>query len=104
MTTAKREQAEMGELALLREQLAAMEKRLAALEAAAAAKPAAGAPVAAKPAVEKIPWLVISAAVAAVVKKPFRITEIQLQGLPPLNVWAFEGRRSIFYSHQVRSN
>ncbi len=103
------------EIAELREYVAALEKRIAALETAQAgaaaalggAKGRAGLAPAASAAVtepEKIPWLVISAAVAAVVKQPFRITGIQMQGMPPLNVWAFEGRRAIFYSHHVRSN
>ncbi len=106
------------ELTPLREQLAALEKRIAALEAANAGVAAALGATKVSDAkgntttfapkgtteLEKIPWLVISAAVAAVIKKPFRITGIEMQGLPPLNIWAFEGRRAIFYSHAVRPN
>ncbi len=105
------------EVAELREYVASLEARISALEAALAGAAASfgamktGAAVSAptvnaagKTEAEKIPWLVISAAVGAVVQKPFRIAGIQLQGMPPLNVWAFEGRRAIFYSHGLRSN
>ena len=41
-------------------------------------------------------------AIAAVVKEPHRVVSVTLSGLPPLNIWAFEGRRAIFYSHTPR--
>lgn len=46
-------------------------------------------------------WSIIAATVAAVCPEAHRIVGVQMQG-PPLNLWAFEGRRAIFYSHQVR--
>lgn len=48
---------------------------------------------------------VISAAVAAVLDRPYRLVSVQPLTAPPvphLNVWALEGRTQIFQSHKIR--
>ena len=48
---------------------------------------------------------VISAAVAAVLDRPYRLVSVQPWAAPPvphLNVWALEGRTQIFQSHKIR--
>ena len=47
---------------------------------------------------------VISAAVAAVLDRPYRLVSVQLVAapVPHLNVWALEGRTQIFQSHKIR--
>lgn len=82
--------------------IAELESSLKRLEALHGTKTAVAAPEppARKPALDAALWHVIAAAVAAVVPEPHRIVGVQMQ--PPLNLWAFEGRRAIFYSHQVR--
>ena len=47
---------------------------------------------------------VISAAVAVLLGRPFKLVAVQPLAIPPphLNVWAFEGRTQIFTSHKVR--
>ncbi len=95
----------------LQSRVRALEDRNAAVAAAlggtgavaTAGALAAGGGAASAPRAE-IPWLVIAAAVAAVVKEPHRIVALELPGMPPLNIWAFEGRRAVFYSHKLRSN
>ncbi len=87
------------ELAVLRRQLESLTQQVRALEQHLAAD---GQTPGAKPAPEEIPWLVIAAAVAAVVREPHRIVSLQMPGLPPLNIWSIEGRRAVFHSHRVR--
>jgi hypothetical protein len=47
---------------------------------------------------------VISAAIAAVLERPYRLVSVQPVAAPAphLNVWALEGRTQIFQSHKVR--
>ena len=47
---------------------------------------------------------VISAAVAAVLDRPYRLVSVQpvAAAVPHLNVWALEGRTQIFQSHKIR--
>lgn len=93
------------DLAELRRQIEALQKRLEQLEgspASSGGKAPGAAPAAAAKAPDPIPWTVIMAAIAAVVKEPHRVMSVTLSGLPPLNIWAFEGRRAIFYSHTPR--
>jgi hypothetical protein len=47
---------------------------------------------------------IISAAVAAVLDRPYRLVSVQLVAapVPHLNVWALEGRTQIFQSHKIR--
>lgn len=47
---------------------------------------------------------VISAAVAAVLDRPYRMVSVQpvAAPVPHLNVWALEGRTQIFQSHKIR--
>jgi hypothetical protein len=47
---------------------------------------------------------VISAAVAAVLDRPYRLVSVQpiVAPVPHLNVWALEGRTQIFQSHKIR--
>jgi hypothetical protein len=47
---------------------------------------------------------VISAAVAAILDRPYRLVSVQLVAapVPHLNVWALEGRTQIFQSHKIR--
>jgi hypothetical protein len=47
---------------------------------------------------------VISAAVAAVLERPYRLVSVQpvVAPVPHLNVWALEGRTQIFQSHKIR--
>jgi len=48
---------------------------------------------------------VISAAIAAVLDRPYRLVSVQPFTAPPvphLNVWALEGRTQIFQSHKIR--
>ena len=47
---------------------------------------------------------VISAAVAAVLERPYRLVSVQpvAPPVPHLNVWALEGRTQIFQSHKIR--
>lgn len=92
-------------LAALQLQIEELQNRVRTLEERAAAVPAAPrAATAGAPSRPEIPWLVIAAAVAAVVKEPHWIVALELPGMPPFNIWAFEGRRAVFYSHQLRSN
>jgi len=84
------------ELAALRRQIEALTQQVEALVQAAQPRPAVPAGE------DEIPWLVIAAAVAAVVKEPFRILNVQMPGLPPLNLWSIEGRRAVFHSHRTR--
>lgn len=103
MTAAGRSAA--NELAALRRQLEALTHQVIVLEGRlAAAGPTANArsPAADAAIREKIPWLVIAAAVATVVRGPHRIVSLQMPGLPPLNLWSIEGRRAVFHSHRIR--
>ena len=93
---------EASELTELRRLVEELQKRLSLLETKPAAPSHAPTSAPAAPAKEEIPWFVIMAAVASVVKERHRVVSVQLSGLPPLNIWAFEGRRAIFYSHQPR--
>lgn len=47
---------------------------------------------------------VISAAVAVILERPYRLVSVQLVAapVPHLNVWALEGRTQIFQSHKIR--
>jgi hypothetical protein len=47
---------------------------------------------------------VISAAVAAVLDRPYRMVSVEpvVAPVPYLNVWALEGRTQIFQSHKIR--
>jgi hypothetical protein len=47
---------------------------------------------------------VITAAVAAVLDRPYRLVSVQpvAAPVPHLNVWALEGRTQIFQSHKIR--
>jgi hypothetical protein len=47
---------------------------------------------------------VISAAVATVLGRPYRLVSVQpvAAPVPHLNVWALEGRTQIFQSHKIR--
>ena len=47
---------------------------------------------------------VISAAVASVLDRPYRLVSVQpaLAPAPHFNVWALEGRTQIFQSHKIR--
>ena len=47
---------------------------------------------------------VISAAIAAVLDRPYRLLSVQPSpaAVPYLNVWALEGRTQIFQSHKIR--
>jgi hypothetical protein len=47
---------------------------------------------------------VISAAVAAVLDRPYRLVSVQpvAAPVPHFNVWALEGRTQIFQSHKIR--
>ena len=47
---------------------------------------------------------VISAAVAAVLDRPYRLVSVEpvVAAVPHLNVWALEGRTQIFQSHKIR--
>jgi hypothetical protein len=47
---------------------------------------------------------VISAAVAAVLDRPYRLVSVEPAAapVPHLNVWALEGRTQIFQSHKIR--
>ena len=47
---------------------------------------------------------IISAAVAAVLDRPYRLVSVEpiAAPVPHLNVWALEGRTQIFQSHKVR--
>ena len=47
---------------------------------------------------------VISAAIAAVLERPYRLVSVQPvpPAVPHFNVWALEGRTQIFQSHKIR--
>jgi hypothetical protein len=47
---------------------------------------------------------VISAAIAAVLDRPYRLVSVEpaAAAVPHLNVWALEGRTQIFQSHKIR--
>lgn len=47
---------------------------------------------------------VISAAIAAIFDRPYRLVSVQpvAAPVPHLNVWALEGRTQIFQSHKIR--
>jgi len=47
---------------------------------------------------------IISAAVAVVLARPYRVVSVQPSpvAVPYLNVWALEGRTQIFQSHKIR--
>jgi hypothetical protein len=47
---------------------------------------------------------VISAAIAAVLDRPYRLVSVQpvAAPVPHFNVWALEGRTQIFQSHKIR--
>jgi hypothetical protein len=47
---------------------------------------------------------VISAAIATVLDRPYRLVSVQpiAAPVPHLNVWALEGRTQIFQSHKIR--
>lgn len=69
--------------AVLLDRIAALEARLAAVEARVGIEP---------PEDESIPWTVIAAAVAAVVREPFAIRRVELAPAPEVNWWGLEGR------------
>ena len=47
---------------------------------------------------------IISAAIAAILERPYRLVSVQPAptAVPHLNVWALEGRTQIFHSHKIR--
>ncbi len=47
---------------------------------------------------------IISAAIAAIFDRPYRLVSVQpvVAQVPHLNVWALEGRTQIFQSHKIR--
>jgi hypothetical protein len=47
---------------------------------------------------------IISAAIAAILDRPYRLVSVQpvTAPVPHLNVWALEGRTQIFQSHKIR--
>ncbi len=71
------------ETAILLDRIAALEARLAEVERRAGIEP---------PLDESIPWTVIVAAVAAVVREPFAIRMVELAPAPEVNWWGLEGR------------
>lgn len=72
------------ETARLLDRIAALEARLAVLEERAGIEP--------PETDEGIPWTVIVAAVAAVVREPFAIRYVELAPAPEVNWWGLEGR------------
>jgi hypothetical protein len=54
--------------------------------------------------VEEETVAVISAAIAAIFDRPYRLVSVQpvTAPVPHLNVWALEGRTQIFQSHKIR--
>jgi hypothetical protein len=66
------------------------------------ARPATAAPVQTRVEAETV--AIISAAVAAILDRPYRLVSVQLVAapVPHLNVWALEGRTQIFQSHKIR--
>ena len=72
------------ETARLLDRIAELESRLAALERHAGIEPAESA--------DAIPWTVIFAAVAAVVREPFAIRQVELAPTTEVNWWGLEGR------------
>jgi hypothetical protein len=71
------------ETARLLDRIAALEARLAEVERRAGIE---------SPLDESIPWTVIVAAVAAVVREPFAIRMVELAPAPEVNWWGLEGR------------
>ena len=71
------------ETARLLDRLAALEARLAEVERRAGIEP---------PVDDSIPWTVIVAAVAAVVREPFAIRLVELAPAPDVNWWGLDGR------------
>lgn len=65
---------------------------------------AAAAPAAVQTRVAAETVAIISAAVTAVLDRPYRLVSVQLVAapVPHLNVWALEGRTQIFQSHKIR--
>lgn len=51
---------------------------------------------------EHIPWTVIVAAVAAVVREPFAIQSVKLSAAPEINWWGLEGRLRHFANRPRR--
>ncbi len=72
------------ETARLLDRIACLEARLASLERSVGAETAETD--------EAIPWTVIVAAVAAVVREPFAIRRVELAPAPEVNWWGLEGR------------
>ena len=89
---------------------AALQRAIACLESARQAhqkvtgvgRAAGVVPVQTRVAAETV--AVISAAVAAILDRPYRLVSVQLVAapVPHLNVWALEGRTQIFQSHKIR--
>jgi hypothetical protein len=86
----------------------AFQKAAAALEAARQAHQQCFAPraaaVSADKRLEAETVAIISAAVAAILDRPFRMVSVKAVAapVPHLNVWALEGRTQIFQSHKIR--
>lgn len=76
--------------------------RLAHLRSAGPGHAAVAAPVQTRVEAETV--AIISAAVAAILDRPYRLVSVQLVAapVPHLNVWALEGRTQIFQSHKIR--
>jgi hypothetical protein len=76
--------------------------RQAHLRTTGTGRASAGAPVQTRAEPETV--AIISAAVAAVLERPYRMVSVQLVAapVPHLNVWALEGRTQIFQSHKIR--
>ncbi|MBK8478461.1 MAG: hypothetical protein IPL39_19890 [Opitutaceae bacterium] len=82
------------ETARLLDRIASLEARLAALERHVGVEPAESD--------EAIPWTVIVAAVAAVVREPFAIRHVELAPTTEVNWWGLEGRVRHFASRPRR--
>lgn len=88
--------------AALQKAAACVESARLAHQRAAGPIPRAVTPVQTKLEAETV--AVISAAVAAILDRPYRLVSVQLvtAPVPHLNVWALEGRTQIFQSHKIR--
>ena len=58
----------------------------------------------AQPSIDAETAAIISAAIASVLSRPYRLVSVEPVAAPAphFNVWAFEGRTQIFQSHKVR--
>lgn len=82
------------ETARLLDHIAALEARLAEVEHRLGIETPEG--------VDNIPWTVIVAAIAAVVREPFAIRRVEIAAAPGVNWWGMEGRLRQFSSRPLR--